>query len=324
MLLALAFMLPPVAVLACLGLNRFISTRWCAFGTALGLAFAAACLVGVRISGQSMALIDLPLFELTERAIHLSLRLDPINWPITIVILAGGALMVAALGFALPADLRGFSGLPATLALVVVTTLLSMATTDPILRPVAWMMAVFASATALRASGALADSDAPLIVALAGVVATMLLLATGLLITSGVPLSTMALLCLTIACLLLLGCAPFNAVAGAMSEAPAGIGGALLALGLPLVGGQTLLTMMTEVGFPAPWRTALGAGLWCRCYWRAPGTPLTCVAAWCPVGRLSGCAWHRWPSGRGVILYHMYNAGGCTGNCPIGAPYRYR
>jgi formate hydrogenlyase subunit 3/multisubunit Na+/H+ antiporter MnhD subunit len=257
MLLALAFMLPPVAVLACLGLNRFVPTRWSAFGAAIGLALAALSLLGVRISGQSMQLLDRPWFDLTEQTVRLVLRLDLNSWPIALALLAGGGLMLASLGFALPADLRGFGGLPASLALLVTASLLSVANADPTLRPMAWMLVVFSAAIALRASSGLQDTDSPLIVALAGTIATLLLWATNVFLVAQMPASTISLVCLTIACLVMLGCAPFSAVAGAMSAAPAGIGGALLALGLPLVGGQTLLTIASEMAFPAQWRTAL-------------------------------------------------------------------
>jgi multicomponent Na+:H+ antiporter subunit A len=246
-MLALSFILPLAAALACLGLNRAVPTRWCAGVAAAALALAALALA---LAQRDTTLFGITWATLADGPLRLEPGLEALTRPLGVGALAGGALALAGLALALPQDVRGFAGLPAALALTILATLCGLATRDAILTPALWMLAALAASATLRASGALPGSDAPLIVSLAGSFATLLLLAAGLL--GGTP----GLVCTVVAVLLALGTAPFNAVAGAYGQAPAGLGGALMAFGPPLLGATTLLRA-AEAGFSPVWKTAL-------------------------------------------------------------------
>jgi hypothetical protein len=250
-MIALAFILPVCAAFASMGLSRFVPTRILSFACAGVLAVAALLLGIVRPDLRPIVLLDTLWFDLAERSLRLVLRIDTLAWQVGALALAGMALTLALLGLVLPADLRGFGALPAALGFTAVATLAGAANGEMLLEPVAWMLATLTTAISLRSSGALPNSDAPLIVVLAGASAAVLLIG-GMLFSAE---TVGRLVCLIIACLLILGAAPFNDIAGAIGEAPAGLGSALLAFGLPLLGGTTIVRAAASL--PPAWSAGL-------------------------------------------------------------------
>jgi multicomponent Na+:H+ antiporter subunit A len=273
-MLVLVIILPLVAALLCLALNRSAPTRWLGFGAAAALAAGVVVLLaGWLRSGLPLALLDYTWLALGDRPVRLQLLLDAASCPLALLVLGGGALGLLALALAVPLDLRGFGGLFAAVLLALLASVVALANQDLLLLPFAWALSALMIFAALRASGALAGSDAPLVVLLAGLMGVMLLLGAGL-APAGAPV---ALVCWTVVSLLALGVPPFHSDIQALAEAPAALSGLLLALGLPLLGGYTLIRLVAAQGaqLPPGWRVivmALGLLTLLACGAGAAGT----------------------------------------------------
>lgn len=250
----LVVLTPLIAALIGLGLNRLVATRWITFGVAAALAISGAILLALRATAPMVVLADMPWIAVGSE-VRLTLKLGENDWAVALAALIGAAGGLAGLGLALPEDVRGFAGVPAALGLTAVAVLIGIANRTMIVQPALWILVALLMSITLRASEAVAGSDAPLIVALCGGAIFLALLAAELLVDGG-SLPQAALICVTLACLLAIGAAPFNAVAGAISEGPGGLGGTLLAVGLPLLGGHTLIRS-ASVGGPPGWYLAL-------------------------------------------------------------------
>ncbi|HEU5089061.1 MAG TPA: hypothetical protein VFT99_16510, partial [Roseiflexaceae bacterium] len=66
MLTAVPFLLPLLAGVACLALNRFVPTRWCAFGCAAALLAVAGVLVMLR-TPSVVTVFESPWITLNEQ-----------------------------------------------------------------------------------------------------------------------------------------------------------------------------------------------------------------------------------------------------------------
>jgi NADH:ubiquinone oxidoreductase subunit 4 (subunit M) len=243
-MLAFVFILPLVAALLCLALNRAAPTRWLGVGAAAALLAAALVLLAARFqSGLPLALLDHTWTALDDRAIRLILRFDALSWPLALLALGGGALALLTLALAIPLTLRGFGGLFSTVVLALLVSIAGLANQELIFLPFAWALVALLAFSALRASGALAGQDAPLIMLLAELLAALVLLGVALAAPNapGAPATLPILACWTIVGLLALGAPPFHAHVQALAEAPAALSGALLTLGVPLIGGYALI-----------------------------------------------------------------------------------
>jgi formate hydrogenlyase subunit 3/multisubunit Na+/H+ antiporter MnhD subunit len=253
-MIAFIFVLPLIAALLCMALNRIVSTRWLGIGAA-GILLLAA---GMLLLASSPAPLSIQAWSLSgEQPVLLTLAFDDMSRPFALLALGGGGLALLALALALPSDLRGFGGLLAALLLVVLTVVTGMANQKPVLLPFAWALTALLSFVALRASGAgAAESTLPvgLLAGLAGV----LLLVGATLAPDIAALGLAGLICWTLVGLLALGAPPFHAVFDEPAEAPAALVGTLLPLGLPLLGGYTLLHFAATQWAAAPpaWRMA--------------------------------------------------------------------
>lgn len=261
-MLTLAFILPGLVALACLGLSQTVATRW------LGLAAAAALLAGGGLllagrvrGGLPLVLAEYTWMNLDQRPLALVLRLDAFGWLPALVGLFGGGLALAVLALALPVNLRGFGGLFAAALAAIVASVLGLLSQGQLALPFVWALVALLGFLALRASGALARSDAPMVVLLAGLCSALVLLGAQLL--GPLPLAearviVAALICWLLLGLLAFGAPPFHLSLQALAEAPAALAGALLALGLPLLGGAALIRFMAaqSVGVPPGWRLA--------------------------------------------------------------------
>ena len=248
----LIFIPPFVAALVCLGLNRIAPTR------TLGIFAAGALLVptfAVLLAPQPLALPERLWATLGDYPVRLALVFDAVGRPLALLALGGGALALLALALAIPPDLRGFGGLFALLLLALLTTVAGIANQEPLLLPVAWALAALLGFAALRASGAQVGSDTLPASLLGGLAGTLLLLAAA---TPGVPPSFVAPACWTLAGLLAFGPVLFHATFDEPAAAPAALAGALLPLGLPLLGGYALIRFVATHwdAIPPTWRTA--------------------------------------------------------------------
>ncbi|HEX9370169.1 MAG TPA: hypothetical protein VF897_04155, partial [Roseiflexaceae bacterium] len=186
-MLILVFILPLIAALLCLVLSRAVPTRWLGAGGSASLLLCGAAVLFARLRGDlPLVLAERAWLALDNRSIAVSLQLDAANWLLAFLALAGGGLALLALALALPLNLRGFGGLFAAALLALVATAVGLASQNPVLLPFAWALAALLAFLALRASGALAGSDAPVIVLLAGLCGSLLALGAALL-TPAVP-----------------------------------------------------------------------------------------------------------------------------------------
>ena len=99
-----------------------------------------------------------------------------------------------------------------------------------------------------------------MIVLLAGLGGALLALGAALSMSAGaLSVTPLALIAWTLAGLLALGALPFHAPTQSLAEAPAALAGALLAPGLPLLGGWALIRLAAGQGIALPsiWRIAL-------------------------------------------------------------------
>src|SRR5262245_7881883 len=170
-MLVLVFILPLLAALLCLALNRAVPTRLLGMGAALALLIGGLALLVAQSRGGPPPPLDYTWVVLDERPVRLTLRIDDISWPFVLLVLGGGALGVLTLAFAVPPELRGFGGLFAAVALALMAVVAGLINQDPLLLPFIWVLASLLVFIALRASGALAGREAPLILVLAGLLA---------------------------------------------------------------------------------------------------------------------------------------------------------
>jgi hypothetical protein len=239
----IAVLLLLFAPIACLVLNRLLATRILMFGCAAVFAIALIWMLYAHMSGAASVIADFPFAELAATPIRVVIEILPSQWPLIVVFLCLAVAVFVAVGFALPGDLRGFAGMPAALTMLLTTILVTIANQEPLIDPILLMVAVLCCTITLRASGGNTDADSPLIVLLAGAFAFVLLLA------SQYAGGVWGFAFCVMACLLLIGSAPFVSVGIAIGDAPAGIGGILLGIGLPLMG-STILLRHLALGYP--------------------------------------------------------------------------
>src|SRR5215207_10970810 len=163
------FALPPIVALLCLALSERVSARWLGIAAAMALLVCGVALLSARMTGQlPLALVDRAWLALDDHTFTLTLVGDAANWGFVLLTLGGGGLALLALALAVPPNVRGFGGLFASALLVLLVVAAGLANRDETLLPFLWALAALLIFLALRASGALAGSDAPLIVLMAG------------------------------------------------------------------------------------------------------------------------------------------------------------
>lgn len=258
-MLVLIITLPFLVALACLSLNQAVPTRrlgLVASGTLL--AYGVALLVARVRGGLPIDLAEFTWMVIDDQPLMLVLRFDALSWAFSLAALLGGGLSLLVLALALPAGLRGFGGLFAAAELAIVVVVAGLANFNAALLPFAWALVSLLAFLALRASGALTGSDAPVIVLLAGMCSALVLLGAVLLgpALPGTPVVLAALICWALLSLLAFGAPPFHTALQQLAEAPAALAGALLTLGLPLLGGAALIRFMAGQGAAVPdgWR----------------------------------------------------------------------
>jgi len=259
----LIFALPLIAALLCLALSARAPARRLGIGSAAALLICSVALLAARLTGRlPLVLIDRIWLSLDQRAVSLTLVIDAANWGFALLALAGSGLALLALALAVPLNVRGFGGLFAAALLAVCTVVAGLANRDAALLPFLWALAALLIFLALRASGALAGSDAPVIVLIAGFGGALLVLGSMLAMSVApiglAPLS-LALIGWTLAGMLALGVVPLHAPTQSLAEAPAALAGTLLAPGIPLLGGYALIRFAAGQGaaLPRSWQIAL-------------------------------------------------------------------
>ena len=252
------FLIPLLAALLALALNRLIATRWLGVASAAALLASAAALIIASNRGTLLPIAQ-PWLTLDNQTITLTLAYDAASLPLAVLVTAGGALAVLALALALPAHLRGYSGLIAAVMLALGATLIGIATSEPLLLPLAWAALTLLAFVALRASGGQTNQPLP-VGLLANLLGAVFLLGGALSVRfggAGGDLPPVALASLLGAGMLALGTPPLHRTVSDVAEAPAHVAAPLLAFGMPLLGGYTLLRFATENMLPDHWRVGV-------------------------------------------------------------------
>jgi len=315
MALLLIFILPLITALACLGLSRVVPNRWLGIGASVALLIGGAALLVLKLRADlPLAIFDRGWIAIDNRPIRVSLQFDALSWAPALLALFGGGVALLALALVVPINLRGFGGLFAAAQLAILATVAGLANQNLLLLPFAWSLAALLTFLALRASGALAGSEAPVIVLLAGLSGALIVLGAALLMplaATGAPLARSELICWTLLGLLALGAPPFQAPLQRLAEAPAALTGMLMTLGLPLLGGVALIRFFSGLagGMPNSWRAILtGLGI---------VTLLVCAAGATGATQLRGLLSWQFSAQMGVLLLAIAQGGAMlTGAAP--------
>ena len=243
----LALVLPLAGMVSLLALNRRVATRSAALGGAGTLLLSALLLSVDRLSrGLPQTVIAYAWMWLPDQdALVLTLTLDAVSWPLALLVYAGGVAAIVSAALALPPDLRGFGGMFAALLAGLAVLAAGVMCDTPLLLPFIPVAVGVTWFTALRASGALAGSMAPLTLALGGSAAALALLVAALVERAGGTGQASAIIvgCAVMAALLLCGFAPAHTTIAAAGMAPAALA-VFVPLGLPLAGAVALLRLL--------------------------------------------------------------------------------
>jgi multicomponent Na+:H+ antiporter subunit A len=251
----LAFMLPLIGAVVCLALDRFVAARLTGLGAAGVLFLCAILMIVARLQGLPSTVFDQTWLQWGDASFRITLVIDPLGWLLALIAFIGGALALLGSALAIPPDLRGFGRLfaaliviPGMAAIGACSLALPMLAFAPGIVGVAWFIA-------LRSSGALPGSDAPLVLALSGSVAALFLLA-GLLSDSAsaasgssIPIVAGILIYVWTLC----GLPPAFGSLAAAHQAPAPLA-VLAPFGLPLIGIVALLRLLPD--YLALWEEA--------------------------------------------------------------------
>lgn len=244
----LAFILPLMGVVACLALSRFVAARLIALVAAATFLLSAILMVAGRFAYDiPLTVVDAVWLARNDTSWRITLVVDPLGWSMAMIAYAGGALSLLGSALALPSDLRGFGALFA--ALLLAPGIAAIGACSPALPGLAFapIIAGIAWFGALRSSGALPGSDAPLILAMTGGVATLFLLAV-LVIERADPIGASPLL-ITMGVLasawLLCGLPPAHTALASAHLAPATLA-TMAPFGLPLIGIAALLRLLPD------------------------------------------------------------------------------
>ena len=230
-MLIFILVLPLIVALLCLALSNRVPARWLGIAAATALFAGGVALLSARVTGQlPLVLVDRTWLALDDRTFKLTIVCDAANWGFVMLALGGGGMALLALALAVPPNVRGFGGLFAAALLTLTAVAAGLANRDATLLPFLWALAALLIFLALRASGALAGSDAPVIVLIAGLGGALLAIG-AVLAMSVAPLGggPLALIAWTLAGMLALGALPFHAPTQSLAQAPAALAGALLA-----------------------------------------------------------------------------------------------
>jgi len=245
-----------LAAAACLGLNRFVSTRTLGIGAAGATLATALLLVLGHLQGLTVDLPPVNWLGLETLNIFAAGQTDADGLALTL--LCGGTLALLAIALVLSPSVKGFSLLFAWALLSLVTTQIAFQS-DGLLLPFTWALAVLLNYSAVRASGALDRSTALPQGVIWGLQASLLLLA-GLLLgqpalNNGEMPGALAAICVTLACLMLVGGGPFQSALEDSIIAPAALGGLIHGLILPLLALDTFARLVTVVRDVSPTNT---------------------------------------------------------------------
>jgi multicomponent Na+:H+ antiporter subunit D len=273
MMVILAFILLLITSASCFGLSRVVPTRTLGVIAASATFASAVVLVLGRFEGSIQEVYSFTWMIVDQRPIAVTLAIGPEMLAFALMLLLGGSLALLSLALALAPTVYNFGSLFAY-TLIAITAVLFGLTSDGVLMAFAWAMAVLSGYTAVQASGVLRRSETLPMSMILGCLATLLLLG-GMIVVQpsfdrGELPSGWAAGMILLACLMLMGSAPFHRIFDDYVTAPAALGGLLYGIVFPLLALHTLIQFIWDLGpilspiFSSPtllvpdgWRTGL-------------------------------------------------------------------
>ncbi len=219
---------------------------------------------------QQGSVIDVtPLTWLQFDTIVIAVASTPgaIEQALALTLLYSGTLALLTLALTLAPTVRGFGTLFAWVLLALAAVLLSL-NSSRLLLPFIWALTVLLGYVAVRSSGALSRSEALPQGVIAGLLSSLLLLGCLLVIEPHLMINTMppavAVMGVTLACVILVGGVPFHNTFDELVMAPAALGAFLYGCVLPVLAISTLLNVLNALPTELPpfwWSVLTGSGI---------------------------------------------------------------
>lgn len=262
MLLTLVFSLLLLVAALAFGLNRVAPTRRLGFATGAAVFAAAALMLLVPARAVDQAPVE--LFAIGGVRFSFWPAPGAVERLVALALLGGGGTALLSLAGAAPPSVRGFGGVFAWATIALAAALLSVITPAfSLVHPLAWSVVALAGYGALRASGATAESEAPLLLVATGLGASLLLMVA--LLVAGPDAGAGQLPAWSaaaggvLAALGLAGCAPLLYARDETASAPAPLGVLIFGLATPAAGlGWLLQSVAALPSLPSAWGLTLG------------------------------------------------------------------
>ncbi len=263
----LVLMLLVLVASTCLGLSKYVATRILGFMTAATTFIAALLLLFEWQQGSVLDVPSLTWLQSGTMVIAVAPTLGVLELVLALTLLYSGTLALLTLALTLAPTVRGFGTLFAWMLLALAVALLGL-NSSRLLVPFIWALVVLLGYVAARSSGALSRSEALPQGVTVGLLASLLLLGCLLVIEPDLMTATMPpavpVIGITLACVILVGGAPFHNAFDELVMAPAALGAFLYGCVLPVLAITTLLNVINALPFAfAPlWQSVLiGPGI---------------------------------------------------------------
>jgi formate hydrogenlyase subunit 3/multisubunit Na+/H+ antiporter MnhD subunit len=258
----------------CVALSRVVATRVLGFVAAGTLLLTGIILLLDWLRDPIAALVPMPVqrwlldpppllwMALDQMVIYLQPELGPEDLALALTLLSGGSLALLALALTLAPTVRGFGTLFAWSLLAPAAAIIGLSG-NLLLMPFAWSLAMLLGYGAIRASGALNQSETLPQGLTMGLLSSVLLLGGLLAIEPALRLGEapggLAIALVILASIILAGGAPFHNTFDEATTAPPALGALLYGMVFPVLALDTLLHLDTSLpdGLPTIWRITL-------------------------------------------------------------------
>lgn len=228
----------------CLGLSRVVPTRYSGFGAAFSCAGAALLLLFDSSSQASLWL--LVALDGSNQPFPLAHMVAGMPLVTGVVLLSGSTLLLNLVARALAPTVRGFGALFGWALFGLAATLFGLFSHGLVLL-VMWGVVIFCAYGAIWASGALSHYEGlpqripwglgAMLLLVGGTIA----LETAMITTGQGTLARPALVSIALACMIMVGAAPFASALAEIVRGPAALGGLIIGGMLPVMGLSTWL-----------------------------------------------------------------------------------
>ncbi len=261
-MLFVALLLPFFAAITAWALDRVVPTRHIGY-LAISALFISAMLLVIAnpIIGLPIQLLNVEWIKIDTYVVYLTLRLDLLNWVLSILVLLIAVAGMIGLIYSLPYQLRNYGSLLGLILAHVAVILLGLMAQESILRIFMWGIAAIIGGVLMRVSGALPGSNTPLVSIVGGLSGAVLLMV-AILWRNYLPVGALPgalVMAWSFAALLGMGLMPFHSYLAGLSSAPAILTLFLVPLGVPLLAALSFIEMMATQGplISDTWRSVL-------------------------------------------------------------------